>query len=167
MAGIVLTDSSPLIGLARIDGLSWLPALFGKVHLPPEVWAEVTPTCGHPDADLLHAAHEQGWLCVLGPTPDTPELPDLDEGEAACIRHALAHHGSALLLMDERAGRAIATEHGLRVAGTAAVIGMARQRAHRVASRGRVTASGIAKRTLTGAFCLPRPCQARLTAPGS
>lgn len=129
MAGIVLTDSSPLIGLARIDGLSWLPALFGKVHLPPEVWAEVTPTCGHPDADLLHAAHEQGWLSVLGPTPDTPELPDLDEGEAACIRHALAHHGSALLLMDERAGRAIATEHGLRVAGTAAVIGMARQRA--------------------------------------
>lgn len=30
--------------------------------------------------------------------------------------------------MDERAGRAIATEHGLRVAGTAAIIGMAKQR---------------------------------------
>ena len=30
--------------------------------------------------------------------------------------------------MDERAGRAIAMEHGLQVAGTAAVIGMARSR---------------------------------------
>ena len=33
-----------------------------------------------------------------------------------------------LLLMDERAGRATAMEYGLQVAGTAAVIGMARQR---------------------------------------
>ena len=62
-------------------------------------------------------------------------MPNLDEGEAACIRIALAHRaltvgdsGSALLLMDERAGRQIALDHGLRVAGTAAVIGMARSR---------------------------------------
>ncbi len=53
-------------------------------------------------------------------------MPDLDEGEAACIRLALAHPEPSLLLMDERLGRAIATEHGLQVAGTAAVIGMAR-----------------------------------------
>jgi predicted nucleic acid-binding protein len=33
-----------------------------------------------------------------------------------------------LLLMDERAGRTLAVEHGLRVAGTAAVIGMAKSR---------------------------------------
>ena len=55
-------------------------------------------------------------------------LPDLDEGEAACIRTALADAQPALLLMDERAGRAIATAKGLKVAGTAAVIGMAKQR---------------------------------------
>jgi predicted nucleic acid-binding protein len=30
--------------------------------------------------------------------------------------------------MDDRAGRAVAREYGLRVAGTAALIGMARQR---------------------------------------
>jgi predicted nucleic acid-binding protein len=57
-------------------------------------------------------------------------LPELDEGEAACIRFALQHGSdtgeAALLLMDERAGRAIAVDLGLRVAGTAAVIGMAR-----------------------------------------
>ena len=53
-------------------------------------------------------------------------LPELDEGETACIRLALVHPGASLLLMDERAGRAIAAENGLQVAGTAAVIGMAR-----------------------------------------
>jgi predicted nucleic acid-binding protein len=39
---------------------------------------------------------------------------------------ALAHDGPVLLLMDERAGRAVALERGLQVAGTAAVIAMAR-----------------------------------------
>ncbi len=57
-----------------------------------------------------------------------PDLPDLDAGEASCIRLALANGGPALLLMDEREGRAIAQEHGLSVAGTAAVIGMAKAR---------------------------------------
>ncbi len=47
-----------------------------------------------------------------------------DEGEAACIRFALAHEGSTCLLMDERAGRALAVEHGLRVAGTTTVTGL-------------------------------------------
>jgi predicted nucleic acid-binding protein len=60
--------------------------------------------------------------------PTAPPLPDLDEGEAACIRIALAQPEPCLILMDERAGRAIAAKHGLRVAGTAAVIGLARQR---------------------------------------
>jgi len=41
---------------------------------------------------------------------------------------ALAQATPTLLLMDERAGRALASEHGLRVAGTAAVIGMAKSR---------------------------------------
>jgi len=35
---------------------------------------------------------------------------------------------NALILMDERAGRAVATELGMRVAGTAAVIGLAKKR---------------------------------------
>ncbi len=40
----------------------------------------------------------------------------------------LASVEPVLVLMDERAGRAIASEHGLRVAGTAAVIGMAKSK---------------------------------------
>ncbi|MFM7531388.1 MAG: DUF3368 domain-containing protein [Rubrivivax sp.] len=135
MARLVLTDASPLIGLPRVDGLNWLQALFGVVWMPPEVRAEVLTGQGLPGEAAIAQAELAGWLRSMEHAPSEPGLPDLDEGEAACIRLALAHtaphaQGDApvLLLMDERAGRQIALEHGLRVAGTAAVIGMARSR---------------------------------------
>ncbi len=46
MAGLVLTDASPLIGLAHVNGLTWLHALFGEVWMPPEVYAEVVTNRG-------------------------------------------------------------------------------------------------------------------------
>lgn len=129
MAGsIVLTDASPLIGLARVGGLAWLPAFFGEIWMPYEVRREVLAGNGYPEEVAVLDAESAGWLKTSTSAPTLPALFDLDEGEAACIRIALAHAGPALLLMDERAGRAIATEHGLRVAGTAALIGMAKTR---------------------------------------
>lgn len=128
MAGLVLTDASPLIGLARVDGLPWLQGLFGEVWYPPEVRAEVLTNRGLAGEEAIMLAETSGWLRLTEPAPALPVLPDLDEGETACIRIALAQAGPALLLMDERAGRAVAAEHGLRVAGTAAVVGMAKAR---------------------------------------
>lgn len=128
MVGYVLTDASPLIGLAQVDGLPWLRALFGEVWFPPEVRAEVLTNRGLPGEQSIAQAEEAGWLRVTGAAPAGPDLPDLDEGEAACIRIALAQKKPALLLIDERAGRVLAQEHGLQVAGTAAVIGMATAR---------------------------------------
>jgi predicted nucleic acid-binding protein len=127
MARQVLTDASPLIGLCLVDGLSWLHALFGTVSVPQEVYGEVVGR-GFAGEEAIRRANEAGWLLRAGPSPAEPALPDLDEGEAACIRLGLACAGPTLLLMDERAGRAVAQERGLQVAGTAAVIGMARLR---------------------------------------
>ena len=129
MARLVLTDASPVIGLARIGGLVWLGRLFGTVWMPMEVRQEVLPGAGLPDEQAIAEAEDSGTLRVWPtPSPRQPDLPDLDEGEAACIRLGLAHQGETLLLMDERAGRAVAQEQGLRVAGTAAVIGMVKAR---------------------------------------
>lgn len=127
MARQVLTDASPLIGLSLVDGLPWLPRLFGDVWVPQEVWAEVVGR-GFAGEGALLQAQADGWLRVSGPQPALPSLPDLDEGEAACIRLALAAQKPTLVLMDERAGRAVALERGLHVAGTAAVIGIAKRR---------------------------------------
>ncbi|AHE96968.1 DUF3368 domain-containing protein [Thioalkalivibrio paradoxus] len=128
MARLVLSDASPLIALSRVNGLAWLPSLFGAVTMPPEVYREVLPGLDLPGEDAITQALSAGWLHIAGPGPGTPALPELDEGESACIRIALAHDGPTLLLMDERAGRAIAQERGLRVADTAAIIGLAKQR---------------------------------------
>lgn len=128
MARLVLTDASPLIGLAIVDGLPWLSHLFGEVWMPMEVRDEVLAGAVSRGQAELHGALAAGWLRVweAPAAGSAPTLPDLDEGEAACIRIALERPGECLLLMDERAGRAVATEYGLRVAGTAAIIGMAK-----------------------------------------
>ena len=128
MAAIVIADASPLIALARVGGLSWLEQLFTEVMLTDVVLAEVLT--GHYLATEapIRQALAAGWLKTVAiPTTDQA-LPDLDEGEASSIRLALSCNGPALLLIDERSGRAVAQDLGLRVAGTAAVIGLARQR---------------------------------------
>lgn len=128
MARLVLTDASPLIGLSIVSGLPWLQSLFGQVWMPAEVEAEVLSGQVARGEAELRAALAAGWLQTWPGQRADAELPNLDEGESACIRIALAHPGPTLLLIDERAGRAVAAEHGIKVAGTAAVIGMARQR---------------------------------------
>jgi predicted nucleic acid-binding protein len=132
VARLVLTDASPLIGLSSVQGLGWLQTLFGEVWMPPEVEQEVLAGPVTRGQEAIRAAIAAGSLRTW--SGDVPEvaLPDLDEGESACIRIALAHQATsgneALLLMDERAGRAVAQEHQLRLAGTAAVIGLAQTR---------------------------------------
>jgi len=81
-ANPLIADASPLIALARVNGLGWLEALFGQVLVSEEVMAEV----------------------LSGGYPAREEL------------------------IDECAGRAVAEAFGIRLAGTAAVIAMARQR---------------------------------------
>ena len=128
MARLVVTGASPLIGPAVVKGLPWLPALFGEVWMPEAVRAEVLPGRGlRGEAEIADALAAGALRVWSAPVPQLL-LPDLDDGEAACIRIGLQHRGEALLLMDERAGRAVAHQSGLSVAGTAAVIGMAKAR---------------------------------------
>lgn len=50
MAGLVITDASPLIALARVDGLRWLGDRFGDVVAPEAVASEVL-TGGFPASE--------------------------------------------------------------------------------------------------------------------
>ena len=130
MARYVISDASPLIGLAIVDGLAWLPALFGSVWIPPSVQREVLPGFKARGESEIAAAIKSKSLRVWKKSLSTPEekLADLDEGEADCVRIALSvGAGNAVILMDERAGRAIANELGIQVAGTAAIIGFAKR----------------------------------------
>jgi predicted nucleic acid-binding protein len=131
MARYVLSDASPLIGLAIVDRLGWLPALFGTVWVPPAVQQEVLPgVAARGEAEIAVALRRKQlrpWKTTIA--APAVQVPDLDAGETECLHIALAVGAEhALVLMDERAGRAVATELGVRVAGTAALIGFAKKR---------------------------------------
>ncbi len=121
---LVVADSSPLIYLSRVGVLELLATAFGEVVVPGAVWAELVDA--RPDAVGVTALRSAAWLRV-----DRRSLPDitlgLDPGETAAI--LLAEELRAdLLLIDERAGRAVAEERGLVVRGTLGVLVQARER---------------------------------------
>ncbi len=130
MARLVISDASPLIGLAIVDGLDWLPALFKEVWIPPSVQREVLPGMAARGEQAIAAAIKRKSLRVWNKAIAAPSLavPDLDEGETDCIHIALSvGTGNAVILLDERAARTVATELGIQVTGTAAVIGFAKR----------------------------------------
>ena len=128
MARIVLIDASPLIVLSRIDGLHWIKAIFGPVHLPLAVRKEVITGKDKAGEPVIRESIDRKVLVVLRKDWKLPQFPFLGEGEAACIRAAVNLRLPSLLLMDDKAGRTTALGLGLKVAGTAAVIAMAKRK---------------------------------------
>lgn len=126
---VVIADAGPLIALSRIARLDVLRELFGEVWMTDEIRREVLPLADFPGAALISEAIEGGWIRVVQPPEDTrpPINPGVDAGEASAIALADSVPGS-LIIMDDRAGRTEAKSRSLSVIGTAAVVGLARER---------------------------------------
>ena len=126
---VVIADAGPLIALARIAALDLLQRLFGRVSITATVRDEILPPGDFPGSAALQSALDAGWLCCrdLAPGAWRPLNPGVDAGEASAIALALQEPG-ALLLMDDRTGRAEAKRQGIALVGPAAVIGMAKLR---------------------------------------
>ncbi len=91
MKNFVVIDASPLIGLAIVDGLSWLPKLFDIVYVSEIVENEVLPGTGAQGEDVITQAFESGWLKIWQ-EPIIPLLDiDLDAGETDCINIAMQY----------------------------------------------------------------------------
>ncbi len=128
MRGVV-ADTGPLNYLALIDAVHVLPKLFDRVYLPAAVYGELTHA-GAPAAVRAWIGQIPSWLEVR-PNPDRSSNDAmeaaLDEGERAAI--ALARViGADLILMDDRAGAAVAHRQGLKVTGTLGVLAVAARR---------------------------------------
>jgi predicted nucleic acid-binding protein len=127
---VVIADASPLIGLSRVGGLDWLAQLFGRAYITPIVLDEVLPGTQQRGELEIQAALTSGCLQVWRKSIAAPplDLGDLDAGESQSIALALQlRPAQSLLIIDERAGRAAATECGLPIIGTAAIIGRAKK----------------------------------------
>ena len=124
---IVVSDTSPVLNLARIGRLELLPLLYGEVLIPSAVFQELTTSKWDlpPAIDLAALP----WLIVATARNQNrvQELrEDLDPGEAEAIVLAIERRAD-LLLVDERRGRRTATAAGLTVTGLLGVVASAKQ----------------------------------------
>ncbi len=124
---IVVSNSSPLIALGRIQRLDLLPALFPAVVAPTAVYEEVeVQGASQPGALTLANAT---WLRVppvYHPNSVRYLLATLERGEAEAIVLAQELHADWLLL-DEIKARVAARRLGLRVIGVAGILVLAKQ----------------------------------------
>ena len=125
---IAVSDSSPLIALAKIGKLDILKELFGEIVIPEAVWYEVAVKGkGKPGAEDVRKAE---WIKIRE-VEDRLSVEvlksEIEVGEAEAI--VLAKELNAdLLIIDENIPRVIAESIGLRVAGSLAIIYIAKKR---------------------------------------
>jgi uncharacterized protein len=115
----VVSNSSPLIALVRIQRLDLVPGILQSVLIPPAVAREIRPSI----SDLPE------WLRVRGLSRSTSLLGSrgrLGDGEWEAI--ALASEvGAAAILIDDRPARRLAAKTGLTVVGTLGLLLQAKE----------------------------------------
>ncbi len=106
---IIISDTSIIINLARVEHLHLLPQLFQEVVIPKAVFQEVViEGNGQPGATEIA---EADWIEVIACQNQSfiqTLLDEIDLGEAEAIGLALEQTDEALLLLDERRGRSVA-----------------------------------------------------------
>ena len=124
---MIVSNTSPLMYLAKLGKLEFLQKLFGKVFIPQAVYTEVVvrgKERGFADAILIEKAIDNRWMEVKKAVADRKiekYISELDSGEAEVIKLAITLKPS-LVLIDDAPARAIAQGLGLFVKGTLYVL---------------------------------------------
>ncbi|OBQ33357.1 MAG: nucleic acid-binding protein [Anabaena sp. CRKS33] len=125
---IIVSDTTPISELAKVDHLDLLPKLFGKVVIPQGVFDELQ-VGEHPAAKLVQ---DLPWLEVV--MVDNQQLVrelqqsfklDLGESEAIALAEEISASG---LLIDERAARKVAMARKLPLIGTVGILLLGKRR---------------------------------------
>ena len=109
---IVISNSSPIIALARIQHINLLKHLFEKVYIPYIVYEEVLPTGKYRLQDQIIRQAMADFIEVCTPKTDYPFTRKLEEGERGVLNLALDLHPD-ILIIDDRKARNEAQELGL------------------------------------------------------
>lgn len=117
----IVSNTSPLCYLVLIGHAPVLPRLFGDLATTETVLAELRHADA-PSAIRTWAAAPPEWLKIHpDPVPRDKSLIDLDPGERTAI--LLTEQLKAdVVLLDEAAARTLASQRGLKVAGTLGVL---------------------------------------------
>ena len=125
---IVVSDTTPLIGLASIGRFDLLRLLFDKLYIPRAVYQEAV-VAGREEGGAKREVSEASWIEVVEVKDRLAVevlLDELDLGEAETI--VLAKElGSDWVLMDEKKGRRKLTQLGIKKIGTVGILLRAKQ----------------------------------------
>lgn len=124
----VVSNTGPLIALAKTDRLALLRQLFGEVLIPVVVQRELLGKSGT-EAGRLDTALSD-FVHVADLDHYAPEIMvatlGLDAGERDAV--ALAYQKGLPLVIDDRAGRRSAQRLGMKITGIAGIMIQARKR---------------------------------------
>jgi predicted nucleic acid-binding protein len=116
-----VSNTSPLLYLHRIGGLTWVRALFAEIWIPQAVVEELREGArrGH---DVPRPEH-LGWIGVVEPgsVPSEWLALDLGAGELAAMALAL-ENPDRVVLLDDALARRIGQAAGLKVWGTLRIL---------------------------------------------
>jgi predicted nucleic acid-binding protein len=123
---IIVCDSSPIIALALCGQLELLDKMFNDILIPQEVYNESAKEGKEPTPIIKKWAVGK-VIEVIDRQKENIFNKTLDKGEAEAI--ALYLEKSAdYLLIDEKKGRKIAIENGIKVIGSLGVLIMAKRK---------------------------------------
>ena len=144
---IVVSDTTPLISLLKIERIDLLEKLFGQVLIPQAVFDELTV-----DERFVLEANQirQKTFIVIKPVENYKSVnilkraTGLDQGESEAI--ILTDELNAdLLLMDEAKGRTVSSQMGLKIMGTIGVLMAAYEEKELTADEVRACIEGLQK----------------------
>lgn len=125
-AAPLVADTGALLALARLGILPVLGRMYRPIFIPPSVRDECLAKPRAADGQAVARAIRAPLVRVRKPQADPPNPDRLHAGESDAIR--LAIRSKAVLLIDERRGRTIATRFGVPITGTLGVLAEARRR---------------------------------------
>lgn len=125
---IVVSNTTPLIGLASIQRFDLLRRIFGEVHIAQAVYSE-TVIMGHTIGGAKQEVATATWIRIVSIKDRLAVevlLDEMDLGEAETI--VLAREMAAdWVLMDEKKGRRKLTQLGVPKIGTLGILLKAKQ----------------------------------------
>ena len=120
----VISDTTPIISLIKINRIDLLEQLFGEVFIPEAVFRELTTNSIYSDeAKIVESASFMKTIPIQNrkSLEILQAISGLDDGESEAI--ILADElKSDVLIIDERKGRKVAQKMGITITGTIGIL---------------------------------------------